>query len=343
MNKKRLSLFRGGDRLFYFTILADSIWKQSGHAYEDVVAKTLAETGSKHYERLDALGVTGKIRDERSVWGYVGNAEALGIVTATGQSSVTRGRARGRYLSLTSFGEALSFFYETSVDRPEPPALLEPESVLYFKRMLEMDVIWDGSWFTKLIMSVPPDSPLKRDSITERFAIAAELQTPTGPAKYRPSTLDHKIVPRIQWMLDLRMLTSSNGTYGLTELGMRFQRLSRPWHPDFHYHSIDQTLATRKRRATHEVIWETLRENHDKLTSLYERPPNFLSIPCFRYVVCVSLFDEGYVVEDGEFDNAMLRFGESRLLDLTPAPPITARGKPIVRESERYDLFALRA
>jgi len=339
--QRRSALFREGARLHYLTILALTIWRLSGHAYEDIVSKRLADIGKQEYEKLASLKLLGKIKSERTVWGYIGNAETLGLVVTSGRSTVTKGHVRARYLSLTAFGEALSYLHETSGAPPASPELLDTEKMLYFKRFLEIDQQWKGQWFSKVVSTLPENEFLEQKVLVPLIADATGLSE-----KYSPSGVIHRVVPKIQWLYDLDLVgvDETRTRYGLTGKGTRFRDNQKAaWDVNSHYACIAYAYGLRTNRADEETVRNTLRSVYGTLASLYERPPRYVAIATLRYLLGTLLLAQGYVLEDTAFDAVVLRLRELGQVDLTPSPPTAAKGQPIVSSEGRFDLIAVTA
>jgi hypothetical protein len=341
LRKKRKALFKEGARLHYLSTLLLIISELSGHGYEDIVAKRLAERGKNDYQTLASMKLVGKIRSDRTVWDYIGNAEALGLVLTSGRSRVTKGGTRARYLSLTACGEAISFVRRTLASPVELPRLPQPEKVLYFKRFLEIDHVWNGFWFRKVISSVPEDELVSQTELIRRIADA------TGLSKdYKPSAVIHRVSPKVQWLcdLDLIMADQDGRRYRLTDKGSRLRRCQKDTvDPALHYEVIAHAYDLKVNPVRGDMVWVTLRSVYRRLISLYDRPPHYVSIATLRYLVGALLLLDGYLLEDSAFDSNVMAMREAGQLDLASSPPTSAMGEPIVSSRGRFDLITVRA
>lgn len=339
--KRRKALFREGARLHYLSSLVEIVWNLYGHAYEDVVSKRLAEIGRRDYPKLMRMKLVGKIWSDRTVWDYVGNAEAIGLVLTSGRSRVTRGGVRARYLSLTAFGEAVAFVRKTSAAHVDLPKLRGSEKLLYFKRFLEIDRIWDGLWFGKFLSAVPDSEFVDRRDLINRIAEATGLKQ-----VYTPSAVAHRVSPKIEWSYDLDLIDvdQTRRQYKLTEKGARFLQYQKGYaDPELEYETMAKTYDIITKPAETDTIQNTVSSVYQQLTSLYNSPPHYVSVATMRYLVGTLLLTRGRIVNDTSFDSAILEMRRSGQVDLTPSPPTSAIGEPIVESGERFDLMSVRS
>jgi len=349
--EKRRTLQMEGSRLHYFTILAKLVNEYRGRAIEDVISKHLAKIAEQDYETLNKMGLIGKIKSERTVWGYINNAQTLGLIRAKGASRVKKGGVRRRFLSLTAFGEAIcaSHLIETEESKKDNIILSNSEKILYFKRFLEIDKEWNGKWFINIFFNIPVDNFIDENTLLKKIAVTSGLDR----LYTSQATLRHRIIPKLQWIYDLKLveLQKKERKYRLTKQGYVFAELTKKkgqkWIFKNPYQSISECYGFCKSIISSFSLFSAFQNNlkavYNKLQSLYERPPKYLNLSTVRYLVCTSLLLRGFPIEDYDFDSFILQLKKKGVIDLASSPQIEIAEKGIVYDGQLFNLILVKS
>lgn len=114
-----------------------TILQKEAKMHEVFLAQNLIESS----KRNDLFNVEGGIRSKGTAWGYINNADSLGIIRSEG---TWKGTIKGRVLTLTCLGKALSFIEQINGKKLVFPKLNAYEKILFLKRLMELDDLWGG-------------------------------------------------------------------------------------------------------------------------------------------------------------------------------------------------------
>jgi len=347
--EKRRTLQIEGSRLHYFTILTRLVNEYRGRAIEDIISKNLAKIAEKDYKKLDKMGLIGKIKSERTVWGYINNAQTLGLIKAKGSSRVKKGGVRRRFLSLTAFGEAICASHLIERPKKDNIFLNDFEKILYFRRFLEIDEEWNGKWFLIIFSQISIDNFIDENILLKKIAISSGL----NELYTSHATLRHRIIPKLQWIYDLELveLRKKERGYRLTKQGYVLAELIRKkgqkWIFKNPYRSISKCYGYCKDVTTSFSLFsafqDSLKTIYEKLQSLYERPPKYLNISTVRYLVCTNLLLRGFLIEDYDFDSFILQLKKKGLIDLASSPRREITEKGIVHNGQLFNLILVKS
>lgn len=126
-------------------------------------------------------------------------------------------------LTLTCLGEALGLVEIINGKRLDFPKLNIFEKILFLKRLLELDELWDGNWISCIFSCIPENEYRDEKEIIKDVSIAIpQLKN------LKPRTKEHRIFPKLQWLVDLELVevlekTNKRG-YKLSQSGRIFKK-----------------------------------------------------------------------------------------------------------------------
>jgi len=319
---KKLSLYREGSRLWYMSEIAN-ILRDSKKMHEVFLSDRLIES-SKQKGLIHCIG---GIKSKGTAWGYINNAVSLGIIRSEG---TWKGTIKARILTLTCLGEALSLTEEVNGKRLEFPKLNMFEKILFLKRFLELDELWNGNWIYCIIMRVPENEYREEKKVIEEVSgMIPQLKN------LKPRTKEHRIFPKLQWLVDLDLIeVEEKGTqrsYKLSQSGCILKRIKdEPAFTKRHYTTIAETYKLEKKPP--EDVENLIMEIFNRLKNRSILVP----IPLIRYVACVVLLLKGMVMEEDDFDDFLLNLVRKKHFQLHQCPYKTVEPEIFVNGKRYY-------
>lgn len=321
----KLSLYREGSRLWYISEIAN-ILKDVKKMHEVFLSERLIKSSRQR----GLPYCSGGIKSKGTAWGYINNAVSLGIIRSEG---TWKGTVKARMLTLTCLGEALSLIEEVNGKRLDFPKLTMFEKILFLKRFLELDDLWNGNWIYCIILRVPENEYREEKEIIKEVSdVIPQLKN------LKPRTKEHRIFPKLQWLVDLELIEviekNSERSYKLSQCGSILKKIkNQSAFINRHYTTIAQTYNLEK-KPTKDI--ESLVMEIFNRFGLSGNQSNLIPVPLLRYVTCTVLLLKGIVVEENNFDDFLLNLVRKKYFQLHQCPYKTLEPEIFVNGKRYY-------